>query len=63
MEKIETTATLTEAPKKDFQQLLNVDFKKIDNPLLAKLIEEVRHEEALVEVSLYNRFHNRHNRS
>jgi hypothetical protein len=60
---INETATLPETAKNDFQKLLNVDLKKLDNPLLAKLVEEVRIEESIIDTNYYNRFHNRHNRS
>jgi hypothetical protein len=39
---------------------INVD--KVSSPVLARLIEEVRNKETSTP-SMYNRFHNRHNRS
>jgi hypothetical protein len=39
---------------------INVD--KVSSPVLARLIEEVRNKETPTP-SMYNRFHNRHNRS
>jgi hypothetical protein len=41
-------------------QQINVD--KVSSPVLARLIEEVRNKENSTP-SMYNRFHNRHNRS
>lgn len=60
---IKEIATLPRTDNTDFQKLLNVDLKKLDNPLLAKLVEEVRNEESIIDPTYYNRFHNRHNRS
>jgi hypothetical protein len=60
---IKEIATLPQTGNADFQKLLNVDLKKLDNPLLAKLVEEVRNEESIIDQTYYNRFHNRHNRS
>ena len=57
------TAALPKTSENDFQKLLNVDLKKLDHPLLAKLVEEVRIEEDRINMNDYNRFHNRHNRS
>ncbi len=39
-----------------------LDLDQISSPALARLIEEVRNEEALT-AHAYNRTHNRHNRS
>ena len=39
---------------------VNVD--KVSSPVLARLIEEVRNKETSTP-NMYNRFHNRHNRS
>lgn len=39
-----------------------VDVSRISSPVLARLIEEVRNEEAY-SINAYNRMHNRHNRS
>jgi hypothetical protein len=39
---------------------INVD--KVSSPVLARLIEEVRNKDTSTP-SMYNRFHNRHNRS
>jgi hypothetical protein len=42
--------------------LLEIDINKLPSRVLARLIEEVRNEEASVP-NAYNRYHNRHNRS
>lgn len=39
-----------------------ISVDKVSSPVLARLIEEVRNEENSTP-SMYNRFHNRHNRS
>lgn len=39
-----------------------IDESELSSPTLARLIEEVRHEEAH-NAHAYNRMHNRHNRS
>lgn len=52
----------TEAPQPVATDLREVDVSQIPSPTLARLIEEVRNEEAL-DISAYSRFHNRHNRS
>lgn len=44
------------------EKLPEVDVTKIPSPVLARLIEEVRNEE-IDTTLMYNRFHNRHNRS
>jgi hypothetical protein len=43
-------------------ELLEADTSSISSPTLARLIEEVRNEEAN-SAHAYNRMHNRHNRS
>lgn len=43
-------------------ELLEADASSISSPTLARLIEEVRNEEAN-SAHAYNRMHNRHNRS
>lgn len=43
-------------------ELLEADAGSISSPTLARLIEEVRNEEA-TSAHAYNRMHNRHNRS
>lgn len=42
--------------------ILEIDSKTISSEILAVLIEEVKNEK-LEQISAYNRFHNRHNRS
>lgn len=61
--KIQETVTVAQTDKNEFQKLLNVDITKLDNQLLAKLVEEVRNEDGIIDTTYYNRFHNRHNRS
>lgn len=58
MQKIERKETVR-ARDINVQQI-NVD--KVSSPVLARLIEEVRNKETSTP-SMYNRFHNRHNRS
>ena len=52
--------------RKDVQseERLTVESNEISNPLLLRLIEEVRREESntVNNVTAYNRTHNRHNR-
>ena len=60
---MEAAATLPQSDNTDFDKLLNMDLKKIDNTLLAKLVEEVRADKNIIDTNDYNRFHNRHNRS
>jgi hypothetical protein len=43
-------------------ELLEAEARSISSPTLARLIEEVRNEEAN-SAHAYNRMHNRHNRS
>ena len=52
----------TEEPKTHPSELLEADVSSISSPTLARLIEEVRNEEA-TSAHAYNRMHNRHNRS
>ena len=42
-------------------ELSEIDTREISSPVLARLIEEVRHEESAAPLA-YNRTHNRHNR-
>jgi hypothetical protein len=42
------------------KQQMNLD--KVSSAVLARLIEEVRNKETAIQ-TMYNRFHNRHNRS
>lgn len=44
------------------QEVNKIDVDKVSSPVLARLIEEVRNEEAY-SINAYNRMHNRHNRS
>lgn len=53
---------VTEEPKTRPSELLEADVSSISSPTLARLIEEVRNEEA-TSAHAYNRMHNRHNRS
>lgn len=61
MEDLNTVET-AEAPQLAVTDLREVDVSKLSSPVLARLIEEVRNEEASVP-NAYSRFHNRHNRS
>lgn len=45
----------------DISETSEIDISKIPSTVLARLIEEVRNEE-LLNTSVYNRTHNRHNR-
>lgn len=54
----ETDSRLSE----EFRHIMEVDLDKLENPVLARLIREVRLE-ADTATSSYSRFHNRHNRS
>lgn len=58
MQKIERKEAVTSRDINSHQ--INVD--KVSSPVLARLIEEVRNKENSTP-SMYNRFHNRHNRS
>jgi hypothetical protein len=60
MEKIETTST-EETSIYDFSTLREATPDQIPNAVLARLVEEVRNDEVL-NMTSYNRFHNRHNR-
>ncbi len=54
--------TLVEAaPQSDFNGLFDVDVKTLSSAALARLVEEVRHDDPLVGKA-YDRAHNRHNR-
>jgi hypothetical protein len=52
----------TEEPRSQHSELLEVEAGSISSPTLARLIDEVRNEEA-TSAHAYNRMHNRHNRS
>jgi hypothetical protein len=52
----------TEVAETPAAKLHEIDVSKIPSPVLARLIEEVRNEEAS-PIDAYSRFHNRHNRS
>jgi hypothetical protein len=56
------TVETAEAPQLSVTDLMEIDLSKLSSPVLARLIEEVRNEEASVP-DAYSRFHNRHNRS
>jgi hypothetical protein len=56
------TVETAEAPQLAATDLREIDVSKLSSPVLARLIEEVRNEEASV-ANAYSRFHNRHNRS
>lgn len=49
------------APQSEFNGLLDVDVKKLSSVALARLVEEVRHNDPRVGMA-YDRTHNRHNR-
>jgi hypothetical protein len=51
-----------EVPQKLADELYEIDLSDMPSPTLARLIEEVRNEEAH-NAHAYNRMHNRHNRS
>lgn len=55
----ETLAEVT--PQSGFNGLLDVDVKKLSSIALARLVEEVRHDDPMVGRA-YDRTHNRHNR-
>jgi hypothetical protein len=56
------TVDTVEAPQTAETDLREIDVSKLSSPVLARLIEEVRNEEASVP-NAYSRYHNRHNRS
>jgi len=56
------TVETAEAPQLAAPDLREIDVSKLSSRVLARLIEEVRNEEASVQ-NAYSRFHNRHNRS
>ena len=70
MSKVEALNTLdiietvesTEEPQATALDLLEIDITKLPSPVLARLIEEVRNDEAS-PIDAYSRYHNRHNRS
>ncbi len=49
-------------PQDPANKLKELEVSKISSPTLARLIEEVRNEETR-SAHMYNRMHNRHNRS
>lgn len=49
------------APQSEFNDLLDVNVKALSSAALARLVEEVRHDDPLVGRA-YDRTHNRHNR-
>lgn len=51
-----------EEPRKTADNPQEIDLNHLSSPTLARLIEEVRNEEAN-SAHAYNRMHNRHNRS
>lgn len=58
----EITLDFVEDKSESNKKINEIDVKKISSPVLARLIEEVRNEEAY-SINAYNRMHNRHNRS
>lgn len=56
--------SFSDAEEKDKQgtKISEINLNEISNPVLARLIEEVRNEE-IHSINAYNRMHNRHNRS
>ncbi|CAM4121343.1 YhhA family cyclophane-containing RiPP [Comamonas aquatilis] len=49
------------APQSEFSGLFDVDVKTLSSAALARLVEEVRHDDPMVGRA-YDRTHNRHNR-
>ena len=49
------------APQSEFNGLFDVDVKTLSSAALARLVEEVRHDDPMVGRA-YDRTHNRHNR-
>jgi len=56
------TLEIEEVQEPPTERLYEIDLNEIPSPVLARLIEEVRNEEASA-IDAYSRFHNRHNRS
>ncbi len=56
------TLEIDEVQEPPTEKLHEIGLGKIPSPVLARLIEEVRNEEAST-IDAYSRFHNRHNRS
>lgn len=54
-------ALVEAAPQSEFSALCDVDVKSLSSVALARLVEEVRHDDPLVGKA-YDRTHNRHNR-
>ena len=48
-------------PQSEFNGFFDVDVKKLSSVALARLVEEVRHDDPVVG-NAYDRTHNRHNR-
>jgi len=58
----EITLDFAEVQTEPINKINELDLNKISSPVLTRLIEEVRNEEAY-SINAYNRMHNRHNRS
>ena len=58
----EITLNYVEVQSEPANKINELDVNNISSPVLARLIEEVRNEEAY-SINAYNRMHNRHNRS
>ena len=59
---VASSETLVEAPpQSDLIELFDVDVNTLSSAALARLVEEVRHDDPLVG-NAYDRVHNRHNR-
>lgn len=58
----EPTLNFAEVQTEPVNKANEIEVSKISSPVLARLIEEVRNEEAY-SINAYNRMHNRHNRS
>ena len=56
------TLEIEEVQEPPTERLHEIELNEIPSPVLARLIEEVRNEEASA-IDAYSRFHNRHNRS
>ncbi len=58
----EISLKITEEKEVSVKTSSKIEASGVSNPVLARLIEEVRNEEAY-SINSYNRMHNRHNRS
>ncbi len=59
---VASSEALVEAPpQSDLIELFDVDVKTLSSAALARLVEEVRHDDPQVG-NAYDRVHNRHNR-